>query len=187
MNDNLSAVNDTLLLAERYLDQSAPIMEDLSAASENTAEAVRAFRELWAQMDDLAEDSDQLLSQLQDFCTEIKATCDALETAMDRLENAFSLLEKGPAKPDTQPLRNDLAALREAADTLETAVSRALEELEAGGTLTPETRAQIRTAVAAVLDGYVAVLRDAADLIVNTDWGALRDENLETIRQVATE
>ena len=187
VNDNLSAVNDTLLLAERYLDQSAPIMEDLSAASENAAEAVRALRELWAQMDDLAEDSDQLLSQLQDFCTEIKATCDALETAMDRPENAFSLLEKGPAKPDTQPLRNDLAALREAADTLETAVSRALEELEAGGTLTPETRAQIRTSVTAVLDGYVAVLRDAADLIVNTDWGALRDENLETIRQVATE
>lgn len=92
-------------------------MEDLSAASENAAEAVRAFRELWAQMDDLAEDSDQLLSQLQDFCTEIKATCDALETAMDRLENAFSLLKKGHAKPDTQPLRNDLAALREAADT----------------------------------------------------------------------
>ena len=144
VNDNLSAVNDTLLLAERYLDQSAPIMEDLSAASENAAEAVRAFREtLGANGRPCGEIATSFSPSFRTSARRSKPP--AMRWKPRRtVWKTPSLLKKGHAKLDTQPLRNDLAALREAADTLETAVSRALEELEAGGTLTPETRAQIR-------------------------------------------
>ena len=36
-----------------------------------------------------------------------------------------------------------------------------------------------------MLDGYAAVNRDAADILLHTDFGALRDMNEETLRQFA--
>lgn len=93
-------------------------------------------------------------------------------------------MEGGVAKPDTQPVRDDIAALREAVLTLETTIGRAMEEIGISGAVTPDTKAQLRTDLKTVLDCCGTTIRDAVDLLVNTNFGALRVQNLETLRKI---
>ena len=78
-------------------------------------------------------------------------------------------------------------ALKQAVQTLEDTINRALEELNVGGTVTEGTRKELRDNVTAILDCQKAIVRDLADVITGTDFGALRDQNLETLRQIAKE
>ena len=101
------------------------------------------------------------------------------------MENAFTLLKSGPAQPDTSALRAEVAALREAAVTLEATIGRAGEELAISGAVTPGTQAQLREDLLAVLDGCAYVTKALVEVVVNTDLSALRDHDLETLRQIA--
>lgn len=183
VDSNVDTVNDLLLLVERYLAKLTSIMDDMDAASGSVAEGVAEMRELLALLDDTLTYSDAALSQMQSFCTEMEAACDAMLTGLDALEGAFSLLEGGPAMPDTTQLRESIAALREAAVTLEATISRALEEISISGSVTPDTRAQLKSELLTVLDCYRTANRALADVLINTDFGALRDQNEDTLRQ----
>ena len=184
VNNNVDTANNILLLVERYLAKAAPIMEDLAAASDSTTQAIAALRQLLDTLDGMEEYNDQLLAQLQDACRELTQGCDDLESGLTALENAFALMEGGVAKPDTQPVRDDIAALREAVLTLETTIGRAIEELGISGAVTPDTKAQLKADLKTVLDCYGATIRDLVDLLVHTNFSALREQNLETLRQI---
>ena len=159
-------------------------MEDLAAASDSTTQAIAALRQLLDTLDGMEEYNDQLLAQLQDACRELAQGCDDLESGLTALENAFALMEGGVAKPDTQPVRDDIAALREAVLTLETTIGRALEEIGISGAVTPDTKAQLKAGLKTVLDCYDTTIRDLVDLLVHTNFSALREQNLETLRQI---
>ena len=159
-------------------------MEDLAAASDSTTQAIAALRQLLDTLDGMEEYNDQLLAQLQDACRELAQGCDDLESGLTALENAFALMEGGVAKPDTQPVRDDIAALREAVLTLETTIGRALEEIGISGAVTPDTKAQLKAGLKTVLDCYGTTIRDLVDLLVHTNFSALREQNLETLRQI---
>ena len=183
-NDNIDTVNNIMLLVERYLAKAAPIMEDLAAASDSVTESIAALRELLDMLNGMEEYNDQVLAQLQDACTELAQGCDDLESGLNDLESAFALMEGGVAKPDIQPVRDDIAALREALLALETTIGRAGEEIGISGTVTPETKAQLKTELKVVLDCYGATVRDVVNLLVHTNFSALREQNLETLRQI---
>ena len=159
-------------------------MEDLAAASDSTTQAIAALRQLLDTLDGMEEYNDQLLAQLQDTCRELAQGCDDLESGLTALENVFALMEGGVAKPDTQPVRDDIAALREAVLTLETTIGRALEEIGISGAVTPDTKAQLKAGLKTVLDCYDTTIRDLVDLLVHTNFSALREQNLETLRQI---
>ena len=184
VDSNVDTANNILLLVERYLAKAAPIMEDLAAASDSTTQAIAALRQLLDTLDGMEEYNDQLLAQLQDACRELAQGCDDLESGLTALENAFALMEGGVAKPDTQPVRDDIAALREAVLTLETTIGRALEEIGISGAVTPDTKAQLKASLKTVLDCYGTTIRDLVDLLVHTNFSALREQNLETLRQI---
>ena len=184
VDSNVDTVNNLLLLVERYLAKLTPIMDDLDAASGSVTESIAEMRELLAQLDDTLDYNDIALSQLQNFCTEMEAACDAILTGLDAMENAFSLMEGGPAMPDTAQLRKSIAALREATVTLEATIGRALEEIGIGGSVTPGTNAQLKSELLTVLDCYRTANRALADVLTNTDFDALRDQNEETLRQI---
>ena len=184
VDSNVDTANNILLLVERYLAKAAPIMEDLAAASDSTTQAIAALRQLLDTLDGMEEYNDQLLVQLQDTCRELAQGCDDLESGLTALENAFALMEGGVAKPDTQPVRDDIAALREAVLTLETTIGRALEEIGISGAVTPDTKAQLKAGLKTVLDCYGTTIRDLVDLLVHTNFSALREQNLETLRQI---
>ena len=184
VDSNVDTANNILLLVERYLAKAAPIMEDLAAASDSTTQAIAALRQLLDTLDGMEEYNDQLLAQLQDTCRELAQGCDDLESGLTALENAFALMEGGVAKPDTQPVRDDIAALREAVLTLETTIGRALEEIGISGAVTPDTKAQLKAGLKTVLDCYDTTIRDLVDLLVHTNFSALREQNLETLRQI---
>ena len=184
VDSNVDTANNILLLVERYLAKAAPIMEDLAAASDSTTQAIAALRQLLDTLDGMEEYNDQLLAQLQDTCRELAQGCDDLESGLTALENAFALMEGGVAKPDTQPVRDDIAALREAVLTLETTIGRALEEIGISGAVTPDTKAQLKAGLKTVLDCYGTTIRDLVDLLVHTNFSALREQNLETLRQI---
>ena len=184
VDSNVDTANNILLLVERYLAKAAPIMEDLAAASDSTTQAIAALRQLLDTLDGMEEYNDQLLAQLQDTCRELAQGCDDLESGLTALENAFALMEGGVAKPDTQPVRDDIAALREAVLTLETTIGRALEEIGISGAVTPDTKAQLKAGLKTVLDCYGTTIRDLVDLLVHTNFSALRKQNLETLRQI---
>ncbi len=184
VDSNVDTANNILLLVERYLAKAAPIMEDLAAASDSTTQAIAALRQLLDTLDGMEEYNDQLLAQLQDACRELAQGCDDLESGLTALENAFALMEGGVAKPDTQPVRDDIAALREAVLTLETTIGRALEEIGISGAVTPDTKAQLKAGLKTVLDCYGTTIRDLVDLLVHTNFSALREQNLETLRQI---
>ncbi len=185
VDNNVSTANNLLLLAERYIGKAAPILSELSAASRSVAESISGARDLVEMLDDGLAYNDQFLAQLQSFYTETKAACDDLAAALDELERALELIDDGPALPDTSQLRADIDALREAAGNLEATIGRAMEEIGISGVVTPDTAAQLLRELKAVLDGYAAVNRDAADILLHTDFGALRDMNEETLRQFA--
>ena len=135
-------------------------------------------------LDGMEEYNDQLLAQLQSACTEIAQGCDDLESGLTALENAFALMEGGVAKPDTQPVRDDIAALREAVLTLETTIGRTMEEIGISGAVTPDTKTQLKADLKTVLDCYGTTIRDLVDLLVHTNFSALREQNLETLKQI---
>ena len=184
IDSNVAAANGFLLLTERYLAKLNPIMDDLDAASESVSESVAVARELAALLEDTLTCNDIALSQLQRFCAEMEAACDAMLAGLDALEKAQSLMADGPARPDITQLRESIAALREATVTPEATIGRAMEELGISGSVTPDTRAQLRLELLAVLDCHGAVIRALADVLINTDLGALRDQNEETLRQI---
>ena len=184
VDSNVDTVNNIMLLVERYLAKAAPIMEDLAAASDSTTQAVAALRQLLDTLDGMEEYNDQLLVQMQSACTEIAQGCDELESGLTALENAFALMEGGVAKPDTQLVRDDIAALREAVLTLETTIGRAMEEIGISGAVTPDTKAQLKADLKTVLDCYGTTIRDLVDLLAHTNFSALREQNLETLKQI---
>ena len=184
VDSNIDTVNNLLLLVERYLAKLTPIMDDLSAASGSVTESITGMRSLLAQLDDTLSYSDTALSQMQSFCEETEAACGAMLTGLDAMENAFSLMEGGPATADTAQLRKSIAALREAAVTLEATIGRALEEISISGSVTPGTKAQLKSDLLAVLDCCQTANRALVDVLIHTDFGALRDQNEETLRQV---
>ena len=183
-DSNIDTVNNIMLLVERYLAKAAPIMEDLAAASDSTTQAIAALRQLVDMLDGMETYNDQVLAQLQSACTALAQACDDMESGLNDLESAFALMEGGVAKPDTQPVRDDVAALREAVLTLETTIGRAMEELGVGDAVTPDTKAQLKAELKTVLDCCGTTIRDLVDLITNTNFSALREQNEETLRQI---
>ena len=186
-DDNIDTVNNLLLLAERYISKVSPITDGLSDASGSLADAVDDLRDLLDDWDGSSGDGKTLLTQLQNFCREASKACEDIESGAAALDRALALLGKGPAGPDTAQLKADTAALKQAVQTLEDTINRALEELNVGGTVTEGTRKELRDNVTAILDCQKAIVRDLADVITGTDFGALRDQNLETLRQIAKE
>lgn len=136
-------------------------------------------------LDGTEEYTDEILSYLQNTCEAFALACDDLEGAATELEEAFAIIEGGAETPDVSQLRVDAAALREAVLSLETTIGRAKEEIGISGSVTPETKEQLKQELFEVLDGCVSVVRDVADVIRNTDFGALRDQNMENIKQIA--
>lgn len=185
-NDNIDTTNNILLLVERYLDKIAPIMDDLNAASGSVTQTIADARNLLDMLDDTSAYNDTALSQLQGFCSEMASACDAMLGGLDALESAFSLIQDGSAAPDTSQLRESIAVLRSAADSLQVTIGQAIAEFEANGSVSPETAAQLKAGTLAVLNSYGEVCRNFADVLINTDFGALRQQNEETLREILT-
>ncbi len=184
VDSNVDTVNNIMPLVERYLAKAAPIMEDLAAASDSTTQAIADLRQLLDTLSGMEAYNDQVLSQLQSTCTELAQACDDLESGLNALENAFTLMEGGVAKPDIQPVRDDIAALRQAVSALNATIDQALEEWNANGTVTPETKAQLVTDLKSVLDCCETTINDLVDMITGTNFSALREQNEETLRQI---
>ena len=182
-DENISALDDTILLAERYIDKAVPVMDDLAAAADEMTDAVSSMQELLDALDDLTGSTAQ--THFRRFCEEMNAACDALTNAADALERAWALITGGVALPDAGPLREDISTLREQVAALEKTLAQAAEELNASGTLTPETAAQLRGGLQAVLRSEAAAVRDLAEWIIGLDLSALRGLDLETLRQAA--
>ena len=186
-DSNLSEVNRIALLAERYIAKAAPILDDLAVAADSVTRTIPEIRGLVDILLGMEDYNAQALKYFQAFCSEIKAFCDDLNTALDALDRIYERLEKGPARPDTSQLRKDIAALREAAGQLEATVGRAQEEIGISGTITEGTRQQLKEDLQTVLDDTASVIRSAVKLVTETDFGVLRDQNLETLRQIAAD
>lgn len=185
VDDNVETVNNIMMIAERYIAKAAPIAEDIADAAENLASAISKLRDMMEVLDGTEEYTDEILGYLQNTCEALALACDDLEGAATELEEAFAIIEGGAATPDVSQLRADAAALREAVLSLETTIGRAKEEIGISGSVTPETKEQLKQELFEVLDGCVSVVRDVADVIRNTDFGALRDQNTENIKQIA--
>ncbi|MEI3060551.1 MAG: GLUG motif-containing protein [Oscillospiraceae bacterium] len=183
-DNNIDTANSLLLLVERYIDKIVPAMDDLNSASGSMTEAIAEVRNLLNSLDGTLGYNDTALSQLQSFCSEMASACDALLTGLDALENTFSLMQGGTAVPDTTQLRESIAALRDASVSLQATIGRALEEIGISGGVTPETAAQLKTDLLSVLNCYGEVCRNFADVLINTDFGALRQQNEETLREI---
>lgn len=184
VDSNVDTVNNIMLIIERYLAKAAPIMEELATASESVTQTIAALRELLDTLNGMEDYNDQVLSQLQGFCSEMALACEALQSGLNDFENAFALMQGGVARPDTQEVRDDIAALREAAMAMETTIGKAMEEIDISGAVTPATKAQLIADLKTVLNCYAVTVRDTVSLIINTNFSALREQNLETLRQI---
>ncbi len=158
-------------------------MDDLNSASGSMTEAIAEVRNLLNSLDGTLGYNDTALSQLQSFCSEMASACDALLTGLDALENTFSNAGRHRCA-DTTQLRESIAALRDASVSLQATIGRALEEIGISGGVTPETAAQLKTDLLSVLNCYGEVCRNFADVLINTDFGALRQQNEETLREI---
>lgn len=185
VDDNLETVNNIMLIAERYIAKAAPIAEDVADASENLASAISKLRNAMDILSGTEEYTLEILGYLQGACRAVADSCDAFENAAEELEEAFAIMEGGAATPDVSQLRADTAALREAVLSLQATVGRAMEEIGISGSVTAETKAQLVQDLLMVLDYSTAVIRDVADVILNTDFGALRDQNTENLKLIA--
>ena len=89
LNGNVDAVNNLVLLVERYLAKLSPILDDLSAASAETSETLNALERAADTLAGLEELNEEFLTCLEDFCRETSAACDDLSAAADALDAAL--------------------------------------------------------------------------------------------------
>ena len=184
VDSNIATVNNLLLLVERYIDKSVPILEDLSTSSGSVTDTISETRKLIAQLDGTLEWNDQALAQLQDFCGEMKAACDDISAGIDALEAALALLGGGPAQPDTDQLRAKVASLRETVASLQETIQQALEELRSSGSISASTRDALLSGPQEVLGRYASVCRELANVLKSINFGALRDQTEENLAQI---
>lgn len=180
----LYTVNNLLLLVERYLAKLTPITDDLNTASGSATESIAEMRKLLVLLDDTLVYNDTILSQLQSFCAEMKSAGDTMLTGLDAIENALSLIEGGLSVPDTTQLRSDTEKLLASLVQLNEAIDTAAKEYQDTGSVSKETQKKLNSALQTTFTDYAAVVSDLNDLINNTDFDALRDQNEETLRQI---
>ena len=94
VDTNVDTVNNIMLLVERYLAKAAPIMEDLAAASDSTAQAVAAMRQL---LDTLKQIVGYLRSAMGSFAD----ASGHFSNAMNALADAMGTLREINAQMDT--------------------------------------------------------------------------------------
>lgn len=169
--------------AHSMREEIQDFMDDLQDSVDSLADAITSLQDLLDKLDDSLSYSEQEIRSLKKLCAEISQACDALEQAMDAMEELVSLLEDGMAVPELQKLRTDIKALKEANTALEVALGRALEEIGLQGKVTSGTKQQIQTELSHVLDSYVNVKRDLADVLFHTDYDALWNQNKETTQK----
>lgn len=184
VDNNVNTVNNLLLLVERYLAKLTPITDDLNTASSSATESIAEMRKLLTLLDDTLVYNDTILSQLQSFCAEMKSAGDAMLTGLDAIENALSLIEGGLSVPDTTQLRSDTEKLLASLVQLNEAIDTAAKEYQDTGSVSKETQKKLNSALQTTFTDYAAVVSDLNDLINNTDFDALRDQNEETLRQI---
>ena len=142
------------------------------------------MRKLLVLLDDTLVYNDTILSQLQSFCAEMKSAGDTMLTGLDAIENALSLIEGGLSVPDTTQLRSDTEKLLASLVQLNEAIDTAAKEYQDTGSVSKETQKKLNSALQTTFTDYAAVVSDLNDLINNTDFDALRDQNEETLRQI---
>ena len=185
-NSNIDTANNLLLLVERYLAKAAPILDDLADAGERMAAAADEMQKLLDQLQAMSGDIGAILDHLLDFCAEMEAASADLSAGADRLEEAFRLLGELPDDfPDTTELRADLAELVSALSALNKTINAAIDEYEETGTVSEATQEQLKTDLREAFRCWSAVVDDLDEILQNTDFGALRDQTLETLKAVA--
>ncbi len=185
-NSNIDTANGLLLLIERYLAKAAPILDDLADAGERMAAAADEMQKLLDQLQAMSGDISAILDHLLDFCTEMEAASADLSAGADQLEEAFRLLGELPDDfPDTTQLRADLTELVSALSALNKTINDAIDEYEETGTVSEATQEQLKTDLREAFRCWSAVVDDLDEILQNTDFGALRDQTLETLKAVA--
>ncbi len=187
-DSNIETANNLLLLAERYIAKAAPILDDLADASDHMATAADEMQTLLDQLQAMSGDVDAVLENLQNFADEMQQACTDLSRGADELEEAFRLLEELPDSdelPDTTQLDADLADFVSALSTLNDTIQKAMDEYEESGSVSSETQEQLKTDLRAAFRCWSAVVDDLDEILQNTDFGALRDQTLETLKKVA--
>ena len=182
-DENISALDDTALLVERYSDKAVPVLKNFAAAADEMTDAMASLEEMADALDDITDKTGR--THLRSFCTEIKSTCDALNNAADALEKAWALIVGSVEMPDDEQLREDVSALQEQVTALEKTLDQAAEELNTSGTITQETAALLRSELQNVLNSGASTVRDLEKWIAGLDLSALRGLDLETLRQAA--
>ena len=187
VDNNVAAVNGTALLIERYLAKLSPIADNLADAAAGATDTLGEVRALVAILNETTGYNEQFLLDLKDVCAETTQGTNDLRDGVDALERAFALLGSDRTHPDMSQLTADLDTLATATGTLNEITSQALAELETNGFISEETGRALAEAVRDVLDARAAVERDLADILQNTDFSGLIDQDIETLRQFARE
>ena len=167
VDDNITAVNDAVSLAQRYTAGFVPVLDDLASASNGAAQTMDDLRDLVDTMDSSWEYGSSAFSSLQSFCREIQLACDALGSAADALGEIFF----GRNDSAAVRLRDDLDSLKQASVELETVIGEAIEEYELYGYVSPETAQELKDGMRTVVDCCGDVLRDIVQLFAKIDWG----------------
>ena len=185
-NQNIQTINDTAMLAERYVAKAAPIIDEVSAASGSVTETIVNLRNLLDTLSGMEAYNEALLTQLQSTCSSLSSAAGALESAADALDNAAALVPSlFPNGADTAQLRADAEALMNASAALSETVNQARNEVNESGTVSAETQAQLKSNLQTTLDCVTAVANDISAIMSSTDFGALLEQELETLRQIA--
>ena len=185
-DSNIETANNLLLLAERYIAKAAPILDDLADASDHMASAADEMQTLFDQLQAMSGDVDQVLENLQSFADEMQQACTDMADGAAQLGEAFRLLGELPDDfPDTTQLDADLANFVSALSTLNKTIQKAMDEYEESGSVSSETQEQLKADLCAAFDCWSNVIDDLDEILQNTDFGALRDQTLETLKKVA--
>lgn len=186
-DSNIQSINGLSLLVSRYLSKLTPIISDLSDASTSMTSAISEMRKLLEILDGTTEYNDQLLLQIKEFCTETSQACGEVSEGLQALKRAFAYLGDTSALPDTSKLESDIAALSRETEALNTLVQKALDEYEASGTVSAETRAALAEQLKTVFSVYSIVVKDLNEVLKNTDFSAILTKTIENIRGFSRE
>lgn len=183
---NINTVNQTRLVVERYIDKFVPITDSLKTASGSVTDGISESRKLTEQISGTLVYNDEILSEMKNFTSKMEAACNDLLSGVDALEQAGSLIQDGPILPgaDTTRLREDTQALIAALTQLSETIDAAREEYDSTGSVSAETQARLQADLEAVWNVYTTVVSDWVDVMIHIDFGSLREENEEQLRQI---
>uniref|UniRef100_UPI0006D17F6B GLUG motif-containing protein n=1 Tax=Clostridium sp. NkU-1 TaxID=1095009 RepID=UPI0006D17F6B len=178
---NTSSANDLTSLIRKYTGQLPEIFAELEDAAEDASQSFSDLQEITPQLDALTGISDDAIGDLQRAVSHLRQASTYLNAGVSEIQSAVDILGKDRYTPDLaaemKQLQIDSAAFTSAVEALAKIVEEATEEYETTGAISPATLDKMLQSLSDATTCASAVVADMDAIMQKIDWNQIEKES----------